>query len=281
MKLVVLLLAIALLTAACSDPQPNGTPRVAEDTRPAAKDNTPSVPAGPTGRIRGVVHFMGRTPAAATEPVSENQSVCGSSVKLPRLALGKENGVRHAFLYLEGVPASKSAAAPQPVLIDQKNCQYVPHVVVVPVGTRLEITNSDSILHNVHGIVVAQQGMKTLFNIAQPVRGQRTLVEPALTDSGIVTLSCEAGHPWMSAYVFVADNPFVVTTNDDGEFVIPNVPAGTYGLKLWHEGITLKRNIKTLQRYEYEEPYELSKDVVVSADAEAVVNFDLSLRPAS
>ena len=43
--------------------------------------------------------------------------------------------------------------------------------------------------------------------------------------------------------------------------------------------IEMPRNIKSLQRYEYEEPYEITQEVTVTADGEAVVNFDLTLRP--
>ena len=82
----------------------------------------------------------------------------------------------------------------------------------------------------------------------------------------------------MSGYVFVANHPYVTVTRDDGEFVIEGVPPGTYRIKMWHEGVTLKRNIKTLQRYEYEEPYESVQDVTVQANSDAVVNFDLVLR---
>jgi hypothetical protein len=42
--------------------------------------------------------------------------------------------------------------------------------------------------------------------------------------------------------------------------------------------VKLKRNIKTMQRYEFEEPYESMQEVKVEANGEAVVNFDLSLR---
>jgi hypothetical protein len=76
----------------------------------------------------------------------------------------------------------------------------------------------------------------------------------------------------------VANHPYVSLTNDAGEFVIEGVPAGTYRIKMWHEGVTLKRNNKTLQRYTYEDPYEVTQEVVVQANSDAVVNFDLVLR---
>lgn len=266
--------AAVLLSFGCGAEQPAEIPK----ETPIA--TAPSALAGPAGRIRGVVRLRGNPPAPAVEPITENQSVCGNSVSLPRLALGAGNGVRRAFVYLDNAPRVQDLRPQQTVLIDQKDCQYVPHALAAPVGTKLEVTNSDPILHNVHGSeTTAEGGLQTLFNIAQPVRGQRTTVEPALSKPGIVALSCEAGHPWMSAYIFVADHPYVTVTNDNGEFVIDHVPVGTYRIKMWHEGVTLKRNIKTLQRFEYEEPYEITMEVVVESGAEAVVNFDLSLRP--
>src|SRR5690348_3316260 len=196
----------------------------------AAVDPTPN-----GGRVHGVVRLQGNAPAAANEAITQDQATCGKSVSLPRITLGKNNGVADTFVYLEGVPATAPAPSAKPILIDQKDCHYAPHTLVAPVGSKIEITNSDPILHNVHGYQTTDDGPQTLFNIAQPVRGQKTPVDTPLTKPGILALSCEAGHPWMSGYVFVAEHPYVVTTNADGEFVIPNVPPGTYRLKLWHE----------------------------------------------
>jgi plastocyanin len=269
LQLVILLITTSAVVASCGAPQ---TPESGQ--KPAG-----STPAGPSGTIRGVVRLMGKVPAPATEPIKADQATCGNSVSLPRITLGKDNGVKDAFVFLDGVSAVEDAQTPPPtsVLMDQKNCQYVPHAMAVPVGTELEITNSDSILHNVNGKIIATEGLLPKFNIAQPIKGQKNKT-PALDKAGVVTLSCEAGHPWMSAFVLVADNPYVAVSKGDGEFVISNVPVGAYRIKMWHEGVTLKSNNKALQRYEYEEPYETTKDVVVTANGEAVVNFDLSLR---
>jgi hypothetical protein len=232
-----------------------------------------------TGRIRGVVRFKGTVPAASFETPKEHDDICGHQIPLERLALGNGNGVQDAFVYLDGVQDGRTFPKPSSLLVDQRHCEYVPHVMIAPVGTKLEITNSDPILHNVHGLQMTDAGKQTLFNIAQPVRGERTTVEPALTQPGIVYLACEAGHAWMNAYVFVAAHPFVTMTDKSGEFVMAEVPAGTYHIKMWHEGVIRKRNIESLQQYEYEAPYELTQDVVVQAGSETVVNFEMSLRP--
>ena len=271
MKKYVALLAAALFLFGCGTEQGKG---ISESS-----DNAPAAPAGPVGRIRGGVRLQGDAPQQTFEPVTENQNTCGDRVALSRLAVGKDNGVQHAFVYLDGVKSDEKFRPRESLLVDQKNCQYAPHSLIVPVGSKIDITNSDAILHNVHGQQVTDEGAKTLFNIAQPVRGQKTKVESPLTTPGIVFLTCEAGHPWMNGYVFVANHPFVTVTGDDGQFVIEGVPVGTYRIKMWHEGVRMTRNIKSLQRYEYEEPYETTQDVTVTANGEAVVNFDLTLRP--
>ena len=241
---------------------------------------------GPTGRIRGTVRFEGALEAAEFEAITENQNVCGDSAPLQRLALGENLGVRHAFVYLEGVPPIGSAidrpsASTEPVLVDQRECEYVPHALVVPVETRAAVTNSDAILHNVHGRRDTGDGLQTIFNLAQPLRGQRTTINSPLTEPGIVYLSCEAGHPWMSAHILVADHAYVAVTDGAGEFLIDNVPPGTYDIKMWHEGVRLERIVRSLQRYDYEEPYEITQEVTVEADTETLVAFQMTLRPKS
>lgn len=243
---------------------------------PAAPDHS-AAPTGPVGRIRGVVRLVGDAPTPTFEKIAENQNVCGDRISLLRLALGKDKGVRNAFVYLDGVPADGNYRPRQSLLVDQKDCQYAPHALIAPAGSKIEITNSDPILHNVHGQQMTDEGVQTLFNVAQPVQGQRTPVDAALKP-GIVFLTCEAGHPWMSGYVFVANHPYVTLTDADGEFTIENVPVGTYRIKMWHEGVILKQNIRALQRYEYEDPYEEAKDVTVQANGETVIDFDLVLR---
>jgi plastocyanin len=265
-----ILVSTLLFLSSCGKGQESQLP-------PAPAAESAKAPAGPTGRIRGTVMLKGNPPAAKFEPITENQNVCGNKVAVTRLALGKERGVRYAFVYLDDVKTADSFRPRESLLVDQKDCQYAPHALIVPTGGKIEITNSDSILHNVHAHQITDQGSQTIFNIAQPVKGQKTAVDTSLKP-GIVYLTCEAGHPWMNGYVFVANHPYVTVTGADGEFVIEGVPPGKYRIKMWHEGVILKQNIKSLQRYEYEEPYEATQDVTVEANGEAVVNFDLALR---
>src|SRR5262249_14254057 len=151
MKKLVVLLPAALVLFGCGTEKGNEIP--------PAVDKPPAVSQGLTGRIRGVVRLKGDAPTPTFEPVAENQNVSGA--RLSRLALGKERGVQYAFVYLDGVPSTEKPRARESLLVDQKNCQYAPHSLIVPAGSKIEITNSDPILHNVQGHQVTDQGQQT------------------------------------------------------------------------------------------------------------------------
>ena len=276
MRLGASVLAVVLAAAsACGEAR-----ETAERERGAAPSSQTIKAKPESGRIRGVVRFDGAVPETVRRPNTKDTSTCASSVSLTRLSLGPDNGVLHAFVYLDGAPSDGPAVARTSVLVDQKQCEYAPASMVVAPGATLDIINSDPILHNVHAREMTPDGPLTIFNIAQPIRGHRSTVDISTAKPGIVTLSCEAGHPWMRAHLFVASHPYVAVTGKAGEFVIDDVPAGTYPIRMWHEGIRVERVIESLQRYEYEPPYTLSQDVTVPPAGEAIVNFALSLRPA-
>src|SRR5439155_14914661 len=109
----------------------------------------------------------------------------------------------------EGVGLPKPAAAPPHVDLDQKGCQYTPHVVAVQVGEPLVAKNSDAFLHNVH----SQPTDNTPINTAQPtidVKGKKLDTKVA----EYYRVKCDV-HPWMSAWVAVVDSPYYAVTDKD------------------------------------------------------------------
>lgn len=116
------------------------------------------------------------------------------------------------------------------VLIDQVNCQYVPHVVVVHTGQKLEIRNSDPILHNVHGIPAVNFPE---FNFAQVRKGQATIRKFRKPEIGLF-LKCDI-HSWMSAWIHVVDHPWYALTGTDGRATVRGLPPGKYTFTVWHE----------------------------------------------
>jgi len=129
-----------------------------------------------------------------------------------------------------GLPADKTYEKPStPVVIDQKGCQYHPHVFGMQTGQMMLIKNSDDTLHNIHAL----PNNNDEFNKGQPSGSadmKKTFTKPEV----MVKFKCDV-HPWMSAYVGVLDNPFYSVTGTDGTFSLKNLPAGEYEIVAWHE----------------------------------------------
>ncbi len=235
------------------------------------------------GTVRGSVRLEGEIPRKLQLIVSKDAKYCGVNKSLPRLRVGKTMGVQDAIVWLEDVSEGKRMASGNKQLnLDQFKCEYKPHVLLLPYGSSLDIVNSDPILHNVHAYDEGDAG-RTLFNIAQPIKGQRTTVKQTqFKKPGLYSATCDAGHPWMNAYIMVTGHPYYALTDVNGNFILENVPPGTYKLKMWHEGVAV---VKTEMEngkpkaYHYEPPYEEVKEVTVSANGKVDVEFPLALRP--
>jgi hypothetical protein len=112
-------------------------------------------------------------------------------------------------------------------MMDQKACVFVPRVVVVPVGGTVEFLNSDRLLHNVRSDAKENRP----FNRAQP---HARTIAITMKSPEILRVDCDL-HSWMRGWVVVSDHRFYVVTNDAGEFIFENIPAGKYTLEVWQE----------------------------------------------
>jgi len=128
------------------------------------------------------------------------------------------------------VDAPGGAASSDKPLVNQKGCEYAPYMPAIQKGQTITIKNSDQTLHNVHAKAEAGKG-KSLFNFGQPVQGMTT--DKTFKQVGVVKLKCDV-HPWMSSYVYVAENPHFAISGTDGTFAIKSVPDGEYTVQAWH-----------------------------------------------
>jgi plastocyanin len=178
--------------------------------------------------VFGVVTLAGPVPKLAPRPVAADVAICGKGVRpSPALVLGKQRELGNVFVWLEG---ARGGDLPRgPFRIDQKGCSFAPYVQVVSKGAPVTILNSDPVLHNVHATTVKGDA---LFNKAIPVKGQS--FAERFTTAGVVRIKCDV-HPWMNAWVFVAETPFAAVTDEQGRFAFSGVAPGVYRLHAWHE----------------------------------------------
>ncbi|MBI4358932.1 MAG: hypothetical protein HY584_06485 [Candidatus Omnitrophica bacterium] len=185
------------------------------------------------GSITGKVNFTGTGPTP--EPISMNADPnCASLHPEPvytETVVVNDNGtLQNVFVYVkEGLQGETAQTPSTPVTIDQKGCQYHPHVFGIQVGQTLEILNSDATLHNIHSL--AEKSPQ--FNLGMPIQGMK-LTKKFENPEIMVKFKCDV-HPWMNAYIGVLPHPYFSVSGVDGTFEIKDVPAGDYVIEAWHE----------------------------------------------
>ena len=148
-------------------------------------------------------------------------------VQLVEKGGAKARDLSDVVVFVEGVKAGKPAPASLSVTMAMKAKSFIPHVVVVPVGAKVEFPNEDPIFHNAFSVSPENRFDLELYK--KPKTGAWVFKTP-----GVVNVYCNI-HPQMSAVVVVRDNPFYAKTGKDGTFSIAGVPSGKYTLVAWHE----------------------------------------------
>ena len=134
-------------------------------------------------------------------------------------------------VYVDTIPGKTFAPPSKPAVQDQKHMTFVPHVLVVLKGTTVQFLNSDPVGHNVYWPSVSGN-KKLAHNMGTWPQGQEKSF--TFNDLGVAPLLCNV-HPEMSGYVVVVPTPYFAVTDKEGNFVIKDVPDGSYTLKTWSE----------------------------------------------
>lgn len=223
--------AMALLASACDSGAEKPPVPAAQSRAAPAAEQAPAPAAAGKGKIAGTALFDGAVvPEMKAIEVNVDVPHCGGKVKEEsRIVNAANRGLKNVVVAVEGVPVEKPAA-PGVLQVANQGCAFVPHVAAVVAGTTLEVPNSDPVQHTTHGYDV--QG--SFFNVsiapgAPPIR--RPLRRP-----GVVQLQCDI-HKWMRAWIIVHPTPHFAVSDADGRFEIPELPAGTYTVKAWHEDL--------------------------------------------
>ena len=186
--------------------------------------------AGPAGAaaIKGTVQYVGASVEVKKLAVTVDQFVCGKDKDAEELSLSPQRGLRNAVVSLASPPPdTRWNFSTAPVFLDQRQCLFIPRVILVPLGGTVEFLNSDRMLHNLHSVSRAN----AVFNRTQP-KGRTIPI--TFTKPEIVRITCDL-HGWMRAWVVVMEHPFHAVTGAAGEFVLDKIPPGKYTLNVWHE----------------------------------------------
>jgi len=242
-------------TTTSGAPAPSGTIPPAGTTDAGTAADTPAatpapaVAAAPATKAEGWGTLKGRVVLTGTAPTlaplvpkggdvnTKDPAVCAKeAIPNEKLVVDPETkGVKLALVYIPKPTAvneeAKSAALANPVVFDQKDCIFKPHVLAVMTGSKILLKSSDPVGHNVNSKVDNNQlntAMSTGQEILLPIKA------PARRPGLVV---CDI-HNWMTAYWLVLDNPYFAVTDEKGNFEIKNAPAGTQKVVVWQEAAT-------------------------------------------
>ncbi len=138
----------------------------------------------------------------------------------------KKNTLRHAVVFL--VPQNPTSF-PQPTeraRLDQIDFNFIPHILAIQVGTRVDFYNLDPVFHNVFSFSNPKK-----FDLGRYPKNHFKSV--TFDKPGLIKLFCEI-HSDMSGFILVLKTPYFTYPDSEGKFSL-DIPAGDYYLRVWQE----------------------------------------------
>ena len=215
------------------------------------------------GLVAGVAHAgtISGTVRAQSKEGTESEGEGGKydSRKLKFVERVNYTALKDFVIYIEGQVGEKPKPPEQPAKVEtsrskvmQEGAQFSPHVLPIVVGTTVDWPNNDRIYHNVFSFSEPKNFDLGLYKSGDSK--QVTFDKP-----GRVDVFCSI-HSTMSCIVLVMENPYFAKADEAGKFSIPNVPPGTYKLKVWHERLPPQ-----------------SKELIVPAEGDVKVDFTMGI----
>ena len=143
---------------------------------------------------------------------------------------------------------SETRVAPDQT-VAQKDFAFLPPLLAIQVGTKVEFPNQDDTYHNIFSYSPPKR-----FDLGRYPSGVNPVPSVVFDKPGLVTLRCDI-HEHMRGLILVLDTPYFVLTDAQGRFRLTNLPAGHFLLKAWLDSRTSR-----------ERPVELTSGAILHAD---------------
>ena len=137
-----------------------------------------------------------------------------------------------AVVYLDGnFPRAASLPTKE---VAQKDLTFIPALLPIAVGTKVEFPNLDDTYHNIFSYSPAKR-----FDLGRYRAEERPIPTQIFDKSGLVTLRCDI-HEHMRGLILVLNTPYFVMTDTSGHFRLEGLPTGHYTLKAWIDSRTTR-----------------------------------------
>ncbi len=189
-------------------------------------------PADSPSSLKGSVKFEGTAPKPTHIDMSADP-LCAKAHATPisteDVVVGGGGALENVVVYVsDGLTSHDFQPPQQAATLEQKGCQYQPHVLAIQANQKLNIVNSDETTHNIHPTPNSNRE----FNMTQP-HGM-PLDHTFAREEIAIPVKCNV-HPWMKGYIAVFKHPYFAVTDKSGAFEIKDLPPGTYTITAWQE----------------------------------------------
>ena len=203
-------------------------PEIDKVIRPLAKEARARAGGAPSASLPPVATATPESavPSPATEPAPRPQPA-GATVSGTVMG-GGGHGPGGAVIWLKRVGGETAKPAPaHGKVVTQRNKTFIPHVLVVPVGSKVSFRNEDPIFHNIFSLSKPNDFDTGLYK-------QGATYQQTFKHAGVVQILCNI-HSSMLGVIVVVDTPYYAQAEGSGTFSIKGVPPGDYEMKVWHE----------------------------------------------
>jgi plastocyanin len=166
-----------------------------------------------------LLHFLARFAPPLVAVFALLQSASGECTVEGRVAL----------------PAKKSAP------VATKDLGFVPALLAVQTGTRVEFPNEDDTYHNIFSYSPVKR-----FDLGRYRKDEKPIPSVLFDKAGLITLRCDI-HEHMRGLILVLDTAHFVVTDADGHFRLTHLPAGHLTVKAWVDSRTTKAQVVDLK----------------------------------